>query len=287
VLIDAGTRPGKDSIYQLWKAFDVDPRCGGACGEIKAMLNYGKTLVNPLVAAQNFEYKMSNILDKPFESAFGYISVLPGAFSAYRFVALQNDDKGEGPLQKYFLGETMHGPSTENKNTIKAYIDANMYLAEDRILCFEIVSKRRSEWLLQYVMSASGETDVPTEMPEFISQRRRWLNGSYFAALYALFHCFEVFRSNHSCMRKLMFLVEFLYQAVSMLFGWLALGNFFLVFRILTDALQDPLLLGVAGERLAIAFEYVYLAVLVACFVLSIGNRPSGSPTFYLICVIF
>ena len=34
----AGTRPGKDSIYKLWKAFDVNPHCAGACGEIKAML---------------------------------------------------------------------------------------------------------------------------------------------------------------------------------------------------------------------------------------------------------
>jgi chitin synthase len=59
------------------------------------------------VAAQNFEYKMSNILDKPLESVFGYITVLPGAFSAYRYIALQNDAVGEGPLQKYFLGEKM------------------------------------------------------------------------------------------------------------------------------------------------------------------------------------
>lgn len=79
-----------------------------------------------VVAAQNFEYKMSNILDKPLyvqpliqfsmrsaecdfyrESVFGYITVLPGAFSAYRYIALQNDSVGEGPLQKYFLGEKM------------------------------------------------------------------------------------------------------------------------------------------------------------------------------------
>lgn len=59
------------------------------------------------MAAQNFEYKMSNILDKPLESVFGYITVLPGAFSAYRYIALQNDSVGEGPLQKYFLGEKM------------------------------------------------------------------------------------------------------------------------------------------------------------------------------------
>ena len=69
---------------------------------------------------------MSNILDKPLyvlscflhirflnliftlsESVFGYITVLPGAFSAYRYIALQNDSTGEGPLQKYFLGESM------------------------------------------------------------------------------------------------------------------------------------------------------------------------------------
>ena len=91
---------------------------------------YGQNLLNPLVAAQNFEYKMSNILDKPLyvlisflavdvflgadlishfsrESVFGYITVLPGAFSAYRYIALQNDSTGEGPLQKYFLGESM------------------------------------------------------------------------------------------------------------------------------------------------------------------------------------
>ena len=33
-------------------------------GEIHAMIKGGKKLLNPLVAAQNFEYKMSNILGK-------------------------------------------------------------------------------------------------------------------------------------------------------------------------------------------------------------------------------
>jgi chitin synthase len=80
---------------------------------------------------------MSNILDKPLESVFGFISVLPGAFSAYRYVVLQNDTKGEGPLERYFKGKKMHGADA-------GIFTANMYLAEDRILCFELVTKRRS-----------------------------------------------------------------------------------------------------------------------------------------------
>lgn len=216
VLIDAGTRPGKDSIYKLWKAFDVEPQCAGACGEIKAMLEHGKNLLNPLVATQNFEYKMSNILDKPLESAFGFISVLPGAFSAYRYIALQNDKTGNGPLEKYFAGEKMHGANA-------GIFTANMYLAEDRILCFELVSKRNSAWILQYVKGSTGETDVPTEMADFILQRRRWLNGSFFAAVYALAHCYQIFRSDHSFLRKFMFHIEFIYQTISMIFAWFAL----------------------------------------------------------------
>lgn len=35
------------------------------------------------VAAQNFEYKISCILDKPTESMFGYISVLVSRFLVY------------------------------------------------------------------------------------------------------------------------------------------------------------------------------------------------------------
>ena len=98
VLLDVGTRPENKSIYHLWKAFDMNSNVAGACGEIAVYK--GKRwlgLLNPLgmcasvccahsvncclVAAQNFEYKITNILDKPTESLFGYISVLVSLFN--------------------------------------------------------------------------------------------------------------------------------------------------------------------------------------------------------------
>jgi len=155
ILLDVGTKPDSKALYHLWKAFDQDSNVAGAAGEIKADKGKGfMGLLNPLVASQNFEYKMSNILDKPIESVFGYITVLPGALSAYRYYALQNDATGHGPLSQYFKGETLHGADAD-------VFTANMYLAEDRILCWELVAKRDERWVLKFVKSAYGETDVP------------------------------------------------------------------------------------------------------------------------------
>jgi chitin synthase len=179
-------------------------------------------LLNPLVAAQNFEYKMSNILDKPLESVLGYISVLPGAFSAYRYAALKNDVVGKGPLEKYFIGEDLHNA---NNTRLSA---ANMYLAEDRILCFELVAKNQRGWLLQYVHNAFGETDVPSQLPEFISQRRRWLNGSFFAGLYGLRHFPKIWQSSHGLSRSFLLTIEGIYNLVNLIFSWLAVVKYIL-----------------------------------------------------------
>lgn len=88
------------------------------------------------------------------------------------------------------------------------------YLAEDRILCWELVAKRGSAWLLHYQRSAYAVTvrprflrcrrdelsavcssqDVPDRVPDLIAQRRRWLNGSFFAGIHSSYHFGYLYR---------------------------------------------------------------------------------------------
>ena len=61
------------------------------------------------------------------ESVFGFVTVLPGAFSAYRWSALQGE-----PLNAYFYVE-------EHSVKDMGPFLANMYLAEDRVrACFAL-----------------------------------------------------------------------------------------------------------------------------------------------------
>ncbi|KAK9480007.1 chitin synthase-domain-containing protein [Lipomyces japonicus] len=280
VLLDVGTKPGNTSLYHLWKTFDQDSNVAGASGEIRAMPGKGwRNLLNPIVAAQNFEYKMSNILDKPMESVFGYVTVLPGALSAYRYIALQNDSNGHGPLAQYFKGEKLAGKDAD-------VFTANMYLAEDRILCWELVAKRGEKWLLKYVKSCTGETDVPDAIPEFISQRRRWLNGALFAALYAQLHFSQIWKTDHSYMRKAMLHVEFIYQFLSLLFTFFSLANFYLTFYFIAGSLSgtstDPF--GHHGGFYMFVILRILLTVLIGSqFIICLGNRPQGAKTMFMV----
>jgi chitin synthase len=290
VLLDVGTKPTGTSIYDLWKCFDNHSNVGGACGEICVDTGRGCSLLltSPLAASQNFEYKMSNILDKPLESVFGYISVLPGAFSAYRYRALLNGPDGKGPLASYFKGETMHAGGSD-----AGLFERNMYLAEDRILCFEIVTKKHEGWILKYVKSAKASTDVPTSVAEFISQRRRWLNGSLFASIHATLFFYRIWTSGQGFFRKIFLQLEFIYNAVQLFFTWTAIANFYLAFFFLvssatatqkTDAFN--FLSRGAGKDVFEIFLKLYIALLFFVTVCSLGNRPQGSKWMYIIAIL-
>ncbi|ETS87290.1 Chitin synthase 1 [Pestalotiopsis fici W106-1] len=290
ILIDAGTKPGPGCLLSLWEAFFNDKNLGGACGEIHAMLGKKNSkLLNPLVAIQNFEYKISNILDKPLESSFGYVTVLPGAFSAYRFRAIMGR-----PLEQYFHGDhtlTTGKKSIHNMNIFKK----NMFLAEDRILCFELVVKEKQNWHLSYVKAAKGETDVPEGPAEFLSQRRRWLNGSFAASLYSLIHFSRMYKSGHSLLRMAMFHVQLIYNIANVVFSWFSLSSYWLTTTVIMDLVGTPVAAShyhgwPFGDTATPIFnhviQYIYFSFILIQFVVALGNRPKGSQMTYLVSFV-
>ncbi|KAL2872496.1 chitin synthase-domain-containing protein [Aspergillus lucknowensis] len=293
ILIDAGTKPGHKSLLALWEAFYNNEHLGGACGEIHALLGARwEKLLNPLVAAQNFEYKISNILDKPLESAFGYVSVLPGAFSAYRYRAIMGR-----PLEQYF-----HGDHTLSKRLGKKGIEGmnifkkNMFLAEDRILCFELVAKAGSKWTLSYVKASKGETDVPEAPPEFLSQRRRWLNGSFAASLYSVMHFARIYRSGHNIVRLFVLHVQLLYNVCQLIMTWFSLASYWLTTSVIMDIVGTPSATNkykgwpFGGDVSPIfnnVVKVLYLVFLMHQFFLALGNRPKGSQFAYILSFLY
>ena len=78
--------------------------------------------------AQFYEYKLGHTPDKACESFFGFTSVLPGAWSLFRWKAIKG-----APLDMFFRNT--------DSNYMPTCAQANEYLAEDRIMCLQIYIK--------------------------------------------------------------------------------------------------------------------------------------------------
>jgi len=162
-----------------------------------------------------------------------------------------------------------------------------MYLAEDRILCFELVAKKNCRWVLKYVKSAKAETDVPDNIAEFISQRRRWLNGSFFAAVYASYNWMKIYQTNHSTLRKLALTIEYVYNLINLFFSWFNIANFFLCFYLLTQKVCEDKhgIFKKYGGYVQEVLQDLYIFAMLCVLICSLGNRPQGSKRLYMTCI--
>eukprot|EP00937_MAST-01D_sp_MAST-1D-sp2_P000971 g971.t1 len=273
-LLDVGTEPEKRALLLLYQCMEENATVAGVCGEITAQITKGSDYLNPVVAAQVFEYKVSHFLDKALESTYGFISVLPGAFSAYRWRAIR-EEKGKGPLVEYFKTVTCTpgelGP-----------FKANMFLAEDRVLCFELIARKGCNWTLEYVKGAVAVTDVPQDLVTLIRQRRRWLNGSFFALLYAIINFGRYWEdSRHSVWRKLSILTQFFYFVVNVMLTWLLIGNYFLAFYFLVQSAAVKRWFGDWQPPVAAVLCALYLFLTLAQVVVGLSNKPAEMARLY------
>lgn len=98
--------------------------------------------------------------------------------------------------------------------------EANMYLAEDRILCLAIFTQVGGKYTLKYIPKAEAKTDAIEDLIEFINQRRRWINSTWFALEYVLRNYYSAIeKSGHG------FLTKYIKTNISMLYAFLGKGN--------------------------------------------------------------
>lgn len=105
-IIDCGSIPDQFSTSKIIRYLDNHSKVGGATGEIEVYVTDKKddgtafsTFERMLLLTQYVEYKLANVIDKAMESLFGFLSVLPGAFSIFRYEAIEGR-----PIDEFLKG---------------------------------------------------------------------------------------------------------------------------------------------------------------------------------------
>jgi chitin synthase len=226
VLLDVGLRTEGTALLKMYRYMKDYDNIGGVCGymslkiekvdeseEIKdEEVDFLTGIMNKFTdiqRTQQVEYHFAHLMDKPFEASFGFIHVLPGAFSAYNMSAIlnYNADEDDVLLKSYFksIDEKLANrkiiksemgvqisvlrvalPDMINRDCIEVdpesdeamLYDENVYLAEDRILCMGIHKKGFG---MAFLPDAYAEVDPMKSVHGLLGQRKRWINGSYFA----------------------------------------------------------------------------------------------------------
>ena len=81
-------------------------------------------------------------------------------------------------------------------------------------------ARQGAAYRLEYIQEAVAEADAVTKLTGLMKQRRRWLNGTFFAMLYALGNMGRIWtESSHSVGRKLALTMEFMYLIVNLVVG--------------------------------------------------------------------
>ena len=277
ILLDVGTRPMPGSLFYLYEAMECNPSLAGCCGEIKPMKpNYWKIVV----PAQIIEYKFAHMLDKALESVIGFITVLPGAFSAYRWEALSkgtnkhdpNSISGSPLWEDYFK-------SICHPDEMDAF-HSNIYLAEDRVLCLSLFTKKGKAYTMRYVKRSIAETDVPDSIAVLMSQRRRWINGSWFALIDSLRKCNRVCHSKHNCCRKCCFSFQMIYYLLNVIYSWFIVGSFTLAVQIAIKV-QFTSVTNSTLTKIGDALFLIYISLLILLVVISLSVKPKRVEDLY------
>lgn len=110
---------------------------------------------------------------------------------------------------------------------------ANKYLAEDRIMCLEIIAAEKQDWIINYIPGAKCLTDPPITLVGLIKQRRRWFNGSMFATFHVLSNMLRIWKRDSSTFcRNIFFMILYIYMVMITVLSLFLVGMFYAAFSI-------------------------------------------------------
>ncbi len=169
LIVDCDTEVQRNGLKLLMNYMKDNLNCSAVCGQT-VVKNYSTNLVT---LAQSFEYFISHLLLKTFESVLYKTMVLSGCFTLFKL----RDDSGVLVNNNIITQYTKEADSLYQKNLSD--------LGEDRYLTV-LIMKEHVDKDLKYISEALCFTNAPASLKVLVDQRRRWCN-SLIVCLFLLF----------------------------------------------------------------------------------------------------
>ncbi|KAE8149565.1 chitin synthase-domain-containing protein [Aspergillus avenaceus] len=266
VFLDPGTIVKKEALYHLWRALESEPLCAAACGQMEIRFSLKSFFSNPLPMVYHFEQKWNSVVDQPFASVIGFAKVMPSGMSAYRYLALHNDD---GPISRYLAGAA----ATDSIGS-----RFRSQLAGSAMFPLEILTQRHYRWLLRYVRASETVPGIPYRIGHFLEWQQETNKRDFYASVYGIANLFSILRCQHSILRKSLVVFSLLHHVLELVMLWFSIGNLYAIFHLLSAYLCAPDLAGNAGFVIGRILTWFYWLALFISIIQSFSSRPSATP---------
>jgi hypothetical protein len=132
---------------------------------------------------------------------------------------------------------------------------------------------------------------VPEKLFVLLSQRRRWINGSWFALIETWRNFGRIGFSSHTRWRRIWFTIELIYFTATILVSWVMVGSFYFFAELIFGGLmaQYPVP-GLYFMNVSEMIMAVYIGLLLLVFMMSLGvktSRVEGTYRCIAICFTF
>jgi chitin synthase len=269
IQMDIGTVPNCDVIAKLYQAMEAEPNCAATAASI--LVAPPSRPWNLLHVWQYAHFVWEKTIFWSTQAVGGYLEVLPGQFCIFRWQALlphnQHGQSDSSLLNNYFRGLGNLPP-----------FEANMFLAEDRVLGFGLMAQRDSDWTLRYLPDAIAITDECQSLSELMRQRRRWLNSSNMARLWALSNFRRYWRNNqHQCSTKLKVLLSLWNTLMLSIIEWFSPAIILSLLLLLAinspEIFKDQVIACVVCQGAIFTFALLWLTQLWICLKINVGVK--------------